>query len=299
MQIPATETDLDLPPYLFSVVGDQLRPTDFVRGPWDHGLQHGGAVCGALGWAANDLLQTTEASSDFRLCRLTTEIMRPVPVAPLRFEANVDHHGRRSRVVSSSLWHDDRLVARASSQWVRVRADQMTKPAEAFDSSDGAAPIRPETITDPGASDLGYPRPGFNCDVFEFRCLQGSTESAGPGTAWVRLKADLIGPRNTNGGPPDPVHLLATVSDLGNALGWEHSINGEPMVNPDVTLQLFRYPIDEWICLESRLRSTAAGIGMMETVLWDNRGQIGRILSTTMESTLPLTVRLPGPAGRI
>jgi hypothetical protein len=92
-----------------------------------------------------------------------------------------------------------------------------------------------------------------------------------------------------------PVQLLATVSDLGNAVGWDLSLRGGPMVNPDVTLQLFRYPIGEWVCLQSDSRSTGAGIGMMETWLWDGHGQLGRVLSTTMESSMALTVDLvPG-----
>ena len=120
--------------------------------------------------------------------------------------------------------------------------------------TDSAVPPRPVAVTDPGSADLDYPRPGFNCDVFEFRCLDGDTETPGPGVAWVRLKVALVAGQSW-----EPVHLLAAASDLGNALGWEPSPNGEPMVNPDVTLQLFRYPIGEWICLQSQARSTTAG----------------------------------------
>ncbi|MGH1492469.1 MAG: thioesterase family protein [Acidimicrobiales bacterium] len=279
--------------FLFRADGDHLEPTDYVRGPWDHGLQHGGAVCGALGWASHEAVKTTDDSDEFMLCRLTTEILRPVPAARLQYRSSVDHAGRRSRVASASLWHDGRRVAQSSSQWVRVRADATTTRAEETIDELGsglAVPLRPIQPTDPGASDSGYPRPGFNCDVFEFRCQPGTTEQSGPGVAWVRLKVDLVA-----GQAPDPVHLLATVSDLGNAVGWEPSLHGEPMVNPDVTLQLFRYPKDEWVCVDSQARSTVAGIGMMETKLWDGDGQFGRVLSTTMESTMPLAAELLPP----
>lgn len=289
------------PTSLFTVDGDRLTPTDLVRGPWDHGLQHGGAVCGALGWASTVAVDQTENSSEFVLSRLTTEIMRPVPAVPLRYRTKVERAGRRSRVISASLWHDQVCVAKSSSQWVRVRAAGGSTSVNAAGNGTGlagaltdsfadpAVPLRPPGATDPGAGDFSYPRPGFNCDVFELRCLLSSTEDPGPGIIWARMKTELVA-----GSKPNPVHLLATASDLGNAVGWEPSLADEPMVNPDVTLQLFRYPRAEWVCLESRSRSTSAGIGMMETKLWDGDGQFGRVLSTTMESTMPLSADPPG-----
>ncbi|MGI9599454.1 MAG: thioesterase family protein [Acidimicrobiales bacterium] len=273
------------PTHLFSVDGELLIPTDLVRGPWDHDLQHGGAVCGALGWATKRALDRTDDSDRFMLSRLTTEILRPVPAVPLLHRSAIDRVGRRSRVISASLWQGETCVAKSSSQWVRRREDDRPTPV------DPAVPLRPVAVTDPGAGDIGYPRPGFNCDVFEFRCLLGTTEDPGPGIIWARMVVGLV-----SGESPDPVHCLATLSDLGNAVGWERSAAGEPMVNPDVTLQLFRYPAGEWVCLESTSRSTGAGVGMMETKLWDGDGEFGRVLSTTMESPLTLTVDLPDAA---
>lgn len=287
------------PQHLFSVDGDVLTPTDLVRGPWDHGLQHGGAVCGALGWASKRALDCTPDRHQFMLSRLTTEILRPVPAVPLRYQTSVDRLGRRSRVISAALWLDHTCVAKSSSQWVRVRgrpADSTNDGAGAPAASgpgvgiDPAVPLRPVAVTDPGAGELDYPRPGFNCDVFELRCLVGSTEDAGPGIIWVRMMKGLVA-----GQVAEPVHVLATLADLGNAVGWEPSPADEPMVNPDVTLQLLRYPNGPWVCLQSSARSTGAGIGMMETRLWDGDGQFGLVLSTTMESAIPLSAMAADP----
>jgi hypothetical protein len=93
--------------------------------------------------------------------------------------------------------------------------------------------------------------------------------------------------------PADPVALLTTAADLGNAVGWDYSPAGEPMVNPDLTLHILRYPLGEWMCLESTSMVTDAGIGMMETTLWDDHGKVGRVLSTLMESTMPLSAAPP------
>ncbi len=266
------------PEHLFSVDGDTLVPTELVRGPWDHGFQHGGAVAGALGWAAATGLGETVGSERFMLSRQTTEIIRPAPALPLRYSFSVDHEGRRSRVISSSLWHGDRCVARASTQWSRRRDGPDTEAR-----CDPAVPIRPTMRNDPGQSEFDYPRPGFNCDVFELRPVYGTTEDPGPGLCWVRMRKSLI-----EGHPVDPIQFLTTLADLGNAVGWDVSPTGEPMVNADLTLQLLRYPKGEWVCLESSSLVNGSGVGMMETTLWDGDGRIGRVLSTMMESPMPL-----------
>lgn len=267
-----------------------LIPTELVRGPWNHDLQHGGAVSGALGFAVTQQCLLADDGFEFFLARLTVEILRPVPAQPLRFRAETIRHGRRSRVIAAELLHEEQLVARASSQWAMTRPSDSGEEHPRFDSRpDVSVPLRPVTITDPGKADVGYPRPGFNCDVFELRCLQGSTEDPGPGTVWARMIPQLV-----DGAAPHPVYPLATLADLGNAVGWDRSPDGNPMVNPDVTMQLFRYPVGDWVCLQSAARITGVGIGMMETRLWDGEGQFGLTLSTSMESAIPLTVNLPG-----
>ena len=206
--------------------------------------------------------------------------------------------GRRSQVVEAELLVDGRMVARATSQWATRRPGSV-EPGdgdEAVDRPDPtlgdhrydpAVPRRPPAATDPGAAAVGYPRPGFNCDVFELRCLVGSTEDPGPGIVWTRAMVGLV-----EGQPPHPIDRLATVSDLANAVGWDRFPNGAPMINPDVTMQLVRYPRDAWVCLEAEVHGTAAGIGMMETTLWDGDGRFGRVLSTTLESPVALAVDL-------
>lgn len=293
------------PQHLFAVDGETLTPTDLVRGPWDPDLQHGGAVAGALAWAARRCVATSSdrnghdgPDGGFLLSRQTTEILRPVPAKPLRFTAAIDHPGRRSRIISSSLWHEDRLVARATTQWVRPRADTASPagsgPVEPSPGCD-VPPIRPSEPSDPGASDFVYPRPGFNCDVFELRPVDGTTETPGPGVSWARMTKQLVADEAV-----DPVALVTAVADLGNAVGWDYSPAGAPMVNPDLTLHLMRYPVGAWVCLESASMIGTNGAGMMETTLWDDHGKIGRVLSTLVESAMPLAAAplAPGQQGQ-
>ncbi|MGA0321700.1 MAG: acyl-CoA thioesterase domain-containing protein, partial [Ilumatobacteraceae bacterium] len=52
-----------------------LRPTSLCRGPWDPDSCHAGPPTGAIARAAE------QALPDLRLVRLTTEIMKPIPMA--------------------------------------------------------------------------------------------------------------------------------------------------------------------------------------------------------------------------
>lgn len=266
-------------PHLFRLDNDRLIPTDHTRGPWAGGGLHGGAICGAVGWASagavDDGSLRDVSRPPFMLTRLTTEILRPVPVEPLTVNAEVVRRGRRVLVTAARLVDaGGRPLVRASAQW--VRAD----PYGLLLTDQAPPPARPAEVTDPAAGGLDYPRPGFNCDALELRALSGTTEEPGPGVIWVRMKVDLI-----QGHPNGPIELLSAVSDYGNAVGWEPSADGQPMINPDVTLQVFRYPRSEWICLQSTAHITATGVGMMETVLWDDDGPVGRSLSTMLENT--------------
>lgn len=47
-------------------------------------------------------------------------------------------------------------------------------------------------------------------------------------------------------------------------------------VNSDLTINLLRRPVGEWICLEARTALGSGGGGLAESALYDARGFIGR-----------------------
>lgn len=254
----------------------RLRPTDYTRGPWDHGLLHGGPIGGLAVWAAERLIDT---DSKLLCSRLTLELLSAVPLAELDVAAEVVKPGRRSTVVDVRIDHGDRTVARASTQWV------MPSPGWTIASVPG--PTRPVESADPGAGDFDYPRPGFNCDAAELRPVTGSTESSGPGTIWARLTSPLVA-----GLPTSDAVRLATLADLGAAAGWETDPSGmESYINPDLTMQVQRYPTGEWIAIEAANQRTAGAIGFNDAVLYDDDGAFGRIL----QSLVPSPIQMPLP----
>ena len=70
---------MSMPSALFDRDGTTLLPTALCRGPWDHGYLHGGAVCGAIGWA----LEHARPDESLVLARATVEIRSMVPLGPL------------------------------------------------------------------------------------------------------------------------------------------------------------------------------------------------------------------------
>ncbi len=267
-----------MPSALFDRDGTTLLPTALCRGPWDHGYLHGGAVCGAIGWA----LEHARPDESLVLARATVEIRSMVPLGPLHTHSAVVKPGRRTQVIEATLATDAGVVVRATSQWV------VHRPSEA-PPTPHPVPARPDRAADPGASaDLDYPRPGFNCDAVELRPLLGTTETAGPGVTWVRLRTPVV-----EGEPTSGLLSVMTLSDLAIAVGWEPSPAGAAFINPDVTLQINRYPVGPWVLMDSRVHASHHGVGFCETVLSDDSGAFGRVLQTLVEAPDSLSIGIP------
>jgi hypothetical protein len=269
---------MTMPAALFERDGSTLRPTTLCRGPWDHGSLHGGAVCGAVGWA----LEHAHADDALVLARATIEIRSMVPLAPLHTTGTIVKPGRRTCVIEATLATEAGVVARATSQWV------LHRPSEAPPAQQ-RVPARPERAADPGAdANFEYPRPGFNCDAVELRPLVGTTETPGPGMTWVRLRTPVV-----DGELPSALVSIVALSDVGVAVGWEPSPSGASFINPDVTLQINRYPIGEWVLMDSRVHAAPQGVGFCETVLSDDTGPFGRVLQTLVEAPDSMTIGTP------
>ncbi len=269
---------MHMPAALFERDGATLLPTLLCRGPWDHGYLHGGAVCGAIGWA----LEQAGTDDALLLARATVEIRSMVPLAPLHTASAVVKPGRRTQVIEATLATDAGVVARATTQWV------VHHPSEAPPARQ-PVPARPDQAADPGAvTDLDYPRPGFNCDAVELRPLHGTTETPGPGITWVRLRTPVVAGEPTSG-----LVSLMTLSDVAIAVGWEPSPSGAAFINTDVTLQLNRHPVGPWLLMDSRVHASHLGVGFCETVLSDDAGPFGRVLQTLVEAPSSLRLGMP------
>jgi hypothetical protein len=75
---------------------------------------------------------------------------------------------------------------------------------------------------------------------------------------------------------PSALQCLAAAGDFGAGLSGTLSRDDYLFINADLTLYVEREPVGEWICLDSKTRITADGIGVAESVLYDERSRVGR-----------------------
>ena len=296
-----------------------VQATELTRGPWDHAVMHGGGVCGLLGWAIERALstvigsaaggRTSHQNTDFNrwLCsRLTVEILSGVPVCQLAVATRIVKLGRRTATVDAEFWRHDgqpqtgqadqpqtsqagpadkgstsldrKLLARATSQWL------LTNPADSPSPAAATLPPIPAERSDPTISaEIDYPRPGFNVDSVELRNISGSTETPGPGVSWLRLDQPLMA-----GEPTTAFGRIATLSDMSAAVGWDHTPEGGSYINTDVTLQLLRLPIDEWVLFESQTITEGNGTACNWSSVSDRAGPIGWVLQSKVEAPFQL-----------
>jgi hypothetical protein len=250
----------------YELDGDRAVPSVLTRGPWDSDSQHAGPPAALLG----HVMEGHEASSEMRIGRVTYEILRPVPIAPLRVEARVERDGRRVQMLSASLFAGDDEVMRALA-W-RLRE-------EAVDIPDGLVPGPPPhgpADGEPGdffptGSEVGYH------SAVEYRFVTGSFVKPGPATVWMRSRIPVIA-----GEEISPLGRVLIVADSGNgvsaALDWRRFL----FINVDLTVHLHRMPAGEWVCLDAVTIPQSDGVGLADTELFDERGPIGRAAQTLL-----------------
>ncbi len=202
------------------------------------------------------------AAEGICLARVTYEFLRPALVGPLEVHAEIARSGRRVQLLEASIVADGVEVVRARALQVKA--------------ADAGERARESTPPPPGpehgrAPELRVPHhPMFAFDAIEILFVDG-TWGGGPSTAWFRLRSPIVA-----GETPSPLQRLAAAGDFGNGISATLSWDDYLYINPDLTLYIEREPSGEWICLESQTRIAPDGIGVAESVLYDERGRIGR-----------------------
>ena len=80
---------------IYRIDGNIAHTSETAGGPWDPKLQHGAAPSSLICWAVERL----PAPVPMRVARITVDLMRPVPVAPLAIETEVLREGRDRKSV--------------------------------------------------------------------------------------------------------------------------------------------------------------------------------------------------------
>ncbi len=249
---------------LYGRDGELFVPSDYTRGPWNHDHQHAGPPSALLLRALEGASRIEEGQT----VRTTFDILRPVPVAPMRVEARLLRPGRNVEQLEATL-----VSAEDGTELMRARAWRMRSlPQELPDALDGISPgpAPPEDVerraTGPTSSD---PRPPTPTRSSGASCAATGTR-AGLAVAWTRMKVGLV-----EGEPITPLQHLLVVGDAASgisaALDWKTWM----FINVDFSVALERPPSGEWIAMDAVTRFGTHGAATAHCEFADRDGRVG------------------------
>jgi hypothetical protein len=163
---------------------------------------------------------------------------------------------------------DSRPVARAVA-W-RLRRDD---GVAALDS--GPPPAGPDAGFErrffPTGQEVGYHT------AMDYRFLDGSFTEPGPARVWLRTRQPLVA-----GEPISPLTRVLVAADSGNGVSAALDYRRHLFVNTELTVHLIREPAGEWVQLDAVTYVGPHGVGLSESVLYDETGRLGRAAQTLL-----------------
>ena len=252
------------PTAAYSALGSRVfRASELTRGPWHPQQQHAGPPIALVSYA---LEAAAQAHGLTHQARLTANLLRPVPIADIVVRVQEDYVGRNAGHFSSVALSDGKELIRATALFQREDAVGLPDglpghPLPMAPKTPGASPVQRFPFA---LGELGYP------DLVENRIAKGRM-FAGPSAVWFRMQYPLV-----QGQEPSPYQRVAVAADSGNGISAILDLSTHVFVNSDLTINLLRRPVGEWVCLEARTHLSGHGGGLAESALFDSQGLIGR-----------------------
>lgn len=250
----------ELPDAYYHRDNNRFVPSALTIGPWDPKFQHGGPPSALLGRA----VERFGEASEFQVARITIDLLRPIPLAPLRVEVEPVRQGKLVEWLEAKLFADDEELARA-------RALRIRRESVAFEGPN-ATPLPPPRSPD-GVEAFQFPF--FSVEIAYHRsveiCFVEGQWGEGPATVWSRLRQPVVAGEEASG-----IERLLVVADASNGVAPTLPITEFTFVNPDLTVYLNRPPDGEWLGLSARSVPQPNGVGLVQSVLFDRSGEIGR-----------------------
>jgi hypothetical protein len=237
---------------------DRFLSQPSTAGPWGSDSQHGGPPAALLCRAVEGLADGGERT----VGRITTELLGPVPVGPVRVSASEVRPGRTVSLVEATLYDEqrDRPVARAAA-WLF--------PA----SEDGPGKVTPLPHGPPDG--VERPRPGSwsggYLDAVEWRWIVGSVGEPGPGVVWMRPPADLVA-----GEPVSPLQRLMACVDSASGASACLDPADWGFLNTELTVHVLRPPVGDWVCLDATTTLGPGSVGLAASSVYDELGLVAR-----------------------
>jgi hypothetical protein len=198
--------------------------------------------------------------------RLTANLLRPLPIAELEIEVTTDYSGRNAAHYSARVWGEGKELARFTA--LAQRECPLTLP-DALDGHPLPQAPRPPAESELQRMPFGSRLTGY-ADLVENRIASGKFFQ-GRCAAWFRLQRPLV-----DNEVPSGYQRVAIAADSGNGISAVLDLSRYIFVNADLTINLLRRPVGEWICVDARTLLAPNGCGLAESQLFDESGLIGR-----------------------
>lgn len=273
--------------------GEDLVPGPLAQGPWYEGSLHGSAMLAALAWAA----EGHPADVPRQVTRLTVDMIRAAPLAPLRPVTRCVRSGKNVDFLDLELYGGEELFVRGTA--LRTRAADVTPAPDADDHV--AVPTLPER--DPFVFEGAEDRPGFH-HALEIRVGGDDVRPV----VWFRLAAPIVEGEENSG-----FVTMATVAD------WTYAVptlerrsraaaeGAAPVaetafsINVDTTVQAVRPMTGDWLGLASTVTYGNQGSGASSARIFDQEGIVGFSSQSALVRGLdgaPLRLKeVPDPSG--
>jgi Thioesterase-like superfamily len=248
---------------IYRVDGNQVVTSPDAAGPWDARMQHGSAPAALVVWAA----EAIPTPQPMQIARVTIDLMRPVPLAPLTIETEILREGRKIQLCAVRLRAGDALVVGATV--LKIRTQTLKLPPEVAD-----APVEL-----PGPDQAREEQPDFSGSPFvsgiSMRAARGRFGVPGPGAIWYRVDRPLV-----EGATVSQVMRAVVAADFCNGTSAVLDFKQWTFLNADLTVSLARQPLGEWILVDADSWIGPDGTGLAMARLADQRGYFGRAVQS-------------------
>ena len=257
--------------------GSMYHPTPHSKGPWAANMLHGRVISGLIAFEAEQNLGQRVDVAEWQIARLTVDMFRVAPMAPLTVELRLLRTGRRINVLEVQI-----ITERAKGEKTLIANGVVValKKSLSF-SSDVWAPdtwnveypteikVNEKEISDIERSE--HHPIWETVDVTDGHQVRSNRISRKYGVkrVWIKETINLVGKV-----PPSQFVRVAQVADIANPIA-NSSVEGLHYINVDLTLYLNRNPIGEWIGVETLQHGSANGISIGAINLYDIDGLVG------------------------
>jgi Thioesterase-like superfamily len=248
---------------IYRVEGHRVMTSPNAAGPWDPSMQHGSAPAALAVWAA----EAIPTAVPMRIARVTIDLMRPVPVAPLTLESEVLREGRKIQLCAIRLRAGNVVVV--SAHVLKIKTQALQLPSETGDIA----------VELPGPDQARQEQPSFSSSAFvsgiSMRAARGRFGVPGPGAIWYRADRPLV-----EGAAVSQAMRAVVAADFCNGTSAVLDFEQWTFLNADLTVSMAREPVGDWILLDAESWIGPDGAGLAMARLADVRGYFGRAVQS-------------------